>query len=155
MPMAAAESVPPGVVGIRAADAEDAATLADLAAQLGYAGSADAMRSRLAQVDGVVLVAVREVDGSVLGFAHVRRHAGLLAMPYGWLQSLVVDAASRGRGAGAALLAAVEAWARAEGLHELRVDSNVARERSHRFYLRQGYVERKRQCVFVRALEAG
>jgi hypothetical protein len=33
------------------------------------------------------------------------------------------------------------------------VRSNVVRERAHRFYLREGYVERKRQVVFDKTLD--
>jgi hypothetical protein len=34
----------------------------------------------------------------------------------------------------------------------MRVNSNVVRERAHRFYLREGYTERKRQAVFFKQL---
>jgi hypothetical protein len=34
----------------------------------------------------------------------------------------------------------------------MRVRSNVIRERAHRFYLREGYAEKKRQAVFLKQL---
>jgi hypothetical protein len=48
------------------------------------------------------------------------------------------------------LLAAAEAWAREQGFASMRVRSNVLRERAHRFYLREGYLEKKRQAVFLK-----
>ena len=139
-------------MGIRAAVAGDAATLADLATQLSYASSVEAMRLRLQAAEGAVLVAVDEEHAAVRGFVHVQRDAGLLAMPCARLRALVVDESARGRGIGASLLAAAEHWALQHDLYELRVDCNVARERAHRFYQRHGYGEHKRQCVFVRKL---
>jgi len=63
----------------------------------------------------------------------------------------VLDAA-RSLGVGARLLAAAEAWSRDAGFARMRVRSNVVRERAHRFYVREGYVERKRQVVFEKDL---
>ena len=48
------------------------------------------------------------------------------------------------------LLAAAEAWAREHGFASMRVRSNILRERAHRFYLREGYIEKKRQAVFLK-----
>ena len=70
------------------------------------------------------------------------------------LAALVVGEAAQGSGAGAVLLAAVEAWTRAQGFSIVRVRSNVLRGRAHRFYLREGYIEKKRQAVFLKRLQA-
>ena len=59
---------------------------------------------------------------------------------------------SRGVGVGAQLLHAAEQWAAKNGFGRMRVRSNVVRERAHRFYLREGYRERKRQVVFDKDL---
>jgi GNAT superfamily N-acetyltransferase len=127
MPTVAAEAMTADAAVVRRARPDDAEALARLAAALGYASSAEDMRLRLQAAAGAVLVAVDTHD-AVRGFAHMQRYAGLLA--------------------------AVERWALDAGLHDLRVDSNVVRERAHHFYLRHGYSERKRQCVFVRKLDA-
>jgi GNAT superfamily N-acetyltransferase len=52
------------------------------------------------------------------------------------------------------LLAAVEAWARERDFSSVRVRSNVLRERAQRFYQRKGYIEKKRQAVFLKRLQA-
>jgi len=63
-----------------------------------------------------------------------------------------VDESCRSQGIGSALLRAAETWAREHGLTRMRVNSNVIRERAHRLYLREGYVENKRQAVFFKPL---
>lgn len=113
------------------------------------------MRDRLARVRGAhageVFVAV-DLHDRVLGWTHVVPRLQLEDAPFAELAGLVVDVGARGRGAGALLLRAAEDWARTQGFAQLRVRSNVVRERAHRFYLRAGYAERKRQVVFVKAL---
>jgi GNAT superfamily N-acetyltransferase len=141
---------------IRPACPEDAAALADLSTQLGYPLQAGAMRERLAcvrdQQAGEVFVAV-DAHGRVLGWTHVVPRLHLEETAFAELAGLVVDHAARGGGVGASLLQAAEAWARQHGFVRLRVRSNVVRERAHRFYLREGYSERKRQVVFEKTLE--
>src|SRR5450432_3260467 len=131
---------------IRAARAEDAVILAELATQLGYPTDAAQMRGRLARVQdthaGEVFVAIDHQD-RVLGWTHVVPRLQLEDVPFAELAGLVVEADVRGGGAGALLLRAAEDWARAQGFAQLRVRSNVVRDRAHRFYLRGCYAERK------------
>lgn len=140
---------------IRAAGESDVAALADLAGQLGYPCDVETMRTRYAGVaahgGGAVLLA-EQADGRIAGWAHVHPRHSLTDAPSVELAGLVVDARCRGAGVGAALLAAVEAWARTRGYAGIVVRSNVLRERAHRFYLREGYREVKRQAVFRKAL---
>lgn len=141
---------------IRPAQASDATALASLAVQLEHAATDAAMIvQRLAAVGaadpGVSLVA-EDAQGTVCGFARALPQHFIVDAPFVELAALVVDDAARGSGVGKALLAAVEAWARRQGFPGLYVRSNVIRERAHRFYLREGYVERKRQAVFFKAL---
>jgi GNAT superfamily N-acetyltransferase len=140
---------------IRAATHADAAALALLSGQLGYPADAAAIARRLdgiaAHHAGEVLVA--EADGGVLvGWAEASLQRHLVHDARGELAGLVVAEDARSLGVGTALLRAVEAWARERGLGELIVRSNVVRERAHRFYLREGYAEKKRQAVFCRRL---
>ena len=145
-----------GAIAIRPSRSDDVAALADLSTQLGYPAAADTLSERLARVrsDGVgeVLVAA-DADGRVLGWTHVVPRLHLEESPFAELAGLVVGDGARGAGVGAALLSAAEQWARAHGFAQFRVRSNVVRERAHRFYLREGYVERKRQVVFDKTLD--
>ena len=140
---------------IRLAVASDAAALADLSIQLGYPTEAATIAERLARVRGEgageVYVAV-DANGRVVGWTHVVPRQHLEEGAFAELAGLIVDERTRGLGVGAALLRAAEDWARHHGFTRLRVRSNVIRGRAHRFYLREGYVERKRQVVFDKAL---
>lgn len=139
---------------VREATPADAEALASLSGQLGYPADVPTILRRLAQAErGVVLVAL-DAEGTVCAVAHAEPRRLLIAEPFVELAALVVDEAARGSGAGAALLAAVEAWAREQGFTSVRVRSNVLRESAHRFYLREGYIEKKRQAVFLKRLQA-
>jgi GNAT superfamily N-acetyltransferase len=142
-------------ISIRPGRGADAAALAELSTQLGYPATAEMLLERLAGVRehgvGEVFVAVDTHD-RVLGWTHVVPRLHLEEPPFAELAGLVVGDGARGAGVGATLLAAAERWARQHGFAHIRVRSNVVRERAHRFYLRAGYVERKRQVVFDKPL---
>jgi GNAT superfamily N-acetyltransferase len=141
-------------VQVRGATPADAEALASLSGQLGYPADVPTILRRLAQVEhGVVLVAL-DAKGAVCAVAHAEPRHLLIAEPLVELEALVVDEAVRGAGAGAMLLAAVEAWARERDFSSVRVRSNVLRERAQRFYQRKGYIEKKRQAVFLKRLQA-
>ncbi|MGH8123769.1 MAG: GNAT family N-acetyltransferase [Rudaea sp.] len=155
--MAAATSAEIVIRGARDADAE---ALADLSTQLGYPLDAGEMRKRLARVRaaraaraGEVFVA-EDVRGHVVGWTHVAPRLQLEDGAFAELAGLVVDEAARGSGVGAALLAAAEHWACAQGFASMRVRSNVIRERAHRFYEREGYARIKAQAVLRKSLTA-
>jgi GNAT superfamily N-acetyltransferase len=83
---------------------------------------------------------------------HVQRHHALELDPYALVVALVVDERFRGGGVGRALLEVTEQWARDHGLTEMRVRSNVTRERTHRFYERRGYRNVKTSHTFRKQL---
>ena len=143
-------------ISIRRAVLTDAAALAELTTQLGYAADPAALQRRLAQVrndaHAEILVAA-DADDRILGWTHVAGRTSLEDEPFAELCGLIVAERARTRGIGAQLLDAAETWARRNGYPKLRVRSNVVRERAHRFYLREGYFEVKRQVVFDKALD--
>lgn len=149
---------PHAAVAIRPARDGDVAALAALSTQLGYPTDVPEMRERFARIRaqniGAVLVAV-DAASTVVGWTHVVERFHLEDEPFVELAGLVVDENIRGAGVGAALLRAAEAWARVQGHDRLRVRSNVVRGRAHAFYVREGYVERKRQAVFEKPLVSG
>jgi GNAT superfamily N-acetyltransferase len=53
---------------------------------------------------------------------------------------------------GKALVAAAEEWACAQGVDAITVRSNATRAESHPFYERLGYVRRKTQHSYAKAL---
>jgi GNAT superfamily N-acetyltransferase len=143
-------------VRIRRASKADAMAIAYLCGELGYPATAGQIQARLDAVaqDRNEAVFVALVDGEVMAWLH----AGVVrAIEYDAcveIRGLVVDARQRGKSLGAALMASAEDWARSLGILDLRVRSQIVRERAHRFYLRQGYEIRKTQLVFVKRLTA-
>jgi len=126
---------------IRDAEADDAAALTGLIAELGYAVAPGEAADRLAaqRAAGLgTLVAVE--DGAVIGCAswslmRVLHRPG----PVGRVSMMVVTEAMRGRGVGKALVRAVEARCAVLGCVLVEVTSNVRREDAHRFYEGLGY----------------
>jgi len=140
---------------LRRAEAYDAAAVAELASQLGYPSDEASMRVRLeaAQQCGPRDVIVAERDGRVRGWIEVVIVESLANDPFAEIHGLIVDEEERGLGLGARLVAAAEAWAVERGLIRIRVKSNVARERTGKFYEKRGYTMTKTQNVFDKMLE--
>jgi len=77
-------------------------------------------------------------DDRCVGVAGWRLVANTACIRKLYVDDLVIMAAARSRGVGAALLAELEARARAAGCTALDLDSNVVRKDAHRFYRREG-----------------
>jgi GNAT superfamily N-acetyltransferase len=140
---------------LRRAEGYDAAAVAELAGQLGYPSDEALMRVRLeaAQQCGTRDVIVAERDGRVRGWIEVMIIESLANDPFAEIHGLIVDEEERGLGLGAQLVAAAEAWAVERGLIRIRVRSNVARERTRKFYEKHGYTVTKTSNVFDKMLE--
>ena len=102
-----------------------------------YARAFDAIaadpRQRLYVVeqDGVIVA-----TGTIAFLANLS-HGG---RPIARVESVVVDAHTRGRGVGAALMRRLVDDARAHGCFRVELTSNLARTDAHRFYERLGFV---------------
>ena len=140
-------------VAVRPMRPDDAAEVAELTTQLGYPSGRSDIERRLAGIDGnddALLVA--ELDGAVVGWIHMRVVRLLEIDTLAEIWGLVVDEDARGRGVGAALIAAGERWAAERGMAAIQVRSNVVRERAHRFYQREGYEVVKTSFTMRKAL---
>lgn len=134
----------------------DAAALAELATQLGYPSTAAEAEARLGRLadDRLRRVFVAEAYGEVVGWVDVFARWMLLADGMAEVSGLVVADGFRGQGIGVRLMQAAEVWAASVGCTEMRVRSNVIRERAHRFYTeRLGYSVVKQQMVFSKKLK--
>lgn len=101
-----------------------------------------------------VLVAARD-EGGLAGFAEVgeRNYAdGCETAPVAYLEAWFVDADARLQGVGAALVQAVEAWARERGYRELASDALLDNLPSHRAHERVGFAEVERAVKYRKAL---
>lgn len=127
---------------LRAATAADADTLALLSGELGYAADAATLAARLALLLAAPqqhFVGVAEQDGAVCGWIHAFVRPLLQSDTMLEIGGLVVASRCRGQGIGAALLAACESWALAQGLACVTLRSNSTRLDAHRFYQCHGY----------------
>ena len=121
---------------IRDARRADAGAIAVLLTQLGYPSEPDAIEERLDRLRVVGdRVVVAEVDGDVVGLAHLQVTPAIERdRPAGKLGALVVDETQRGRGIGRALVEAVEAEARRRGCGLLFLTTSERRDDAHAFY---------------------
>jgi GNAT superfamily N-acetyltransferase len=138
----------------RLAQASDAVELARLVGELGYPADAHAMACRLAAIHGNPRQRVWVLDGEgrLRGWIAAELRLGLETGERVEITGLVVDGAARRMGAGRALVATAEAWARAQGVEAVVVRSNVQRQTSHPFYEALGYTRQKSQHVYRHVL---
>ena len=87
---------------------------------------------------GLRVTAVYDDDGSCVGVAGWRIYATTVALRKLYVDDLVTASNARSSGVGAALLAELDARARAAGCTVLDLDSGTHRERAHHFYFREG-----------------
>jgi GNAT superfamily N-acetyltransferase len=125
---------------VRAARLDDSESIADLLSQLGYPVDSGAIPPRLERL--VMLgdtVAVAELDGKVVGLAHLQVSPALEHdRPAAKLGALVVDKSSRGLGVGRALVAAMQDEARSRGCGLFYLTTSERRDDAHAFYEQMG-----------------
>jgi GNAT superfamily N-acetyltransferase len=127
---------------VRRVTQSDAAAIASLSTQLGYSSAGPQAAARLSALEDHpdIRALVAEQDGQVIGFIGLMVFAafhrdGL----HGYVTALVVDEKLRGNGAGAALLAAGEAWFAEREVKRVNLTTALHREAAHGFYEKRGY----------------
>ncbi|HLK48288.1 MAG TPA: GNAT family N-acetyltransferase [Bryobacteraceae bacterium] len=141
-------------VFVREIRLEDAGDVAELSGELGYPVSPPDMAQRIhAQLqlrDHVTYLAC--IGGRVVGWIDVGVTHHLQADTLAEIGGFVVSGEVRSSGIGKQLLARAEQWASERGLRRMLVRSQIARDRAHRFYLREGYKQTKVSAVFTKDL---
>ena len=101
------------------------------------------------------LFVVARPGGGLGGFleAGTRKYAeGCESSPVGYIEGWYVDEDLREQGVGTALVKAVEAWARSQGLTEMASDTWLENEASIQAHLKMGYEEAERLVHFAKRL---
>jgi GNAT superfamily N-acetyltransferase len=138
---------------LREIRAEDAESVAELTAQLGYERGQDQIRAWITglspQHEQAAFVAC--LDEAVIAWIEVSVERRLQSAPFAMIGGLVVSDKVRSRGIGRLLCERAEQWAWEHGLETVRVTSRSTRAGAHRFYLRHGYREAKTSLVFEKS----
>ena len=133
----------------------DVDDVARLSGELGYPSTREEIARRFngmrSKADHAMLVA-ETAEGRVAGWIQVHPVHTLESDAYAEIGGLVVGASLRRHGAGRALVAAAERWAREQGFARIRVRSNVVRPEAHRFYPGVVYELVKTQHTYGKAL---
>jgi GNAT superfamily N-acetyltransferase len=82
---------------------------------------------------------VAECEGRLVGLLHLYVRPALDKLPEVVVQAIVINADSRNKGIGKALMSAAERWASERGYHSVALYSNVTRDGAHSFYNALGY----------------
>jgi aminoglycoside 6'-N-acetyltransferase I len=118
-----------------------------------HAGDIEQM---LARPESAVVFLVVNADGDVCGFAEASLRNdyvnGTESSPVGFLEGWYVQAQWRGRGAGRALIVAVEQWTLQRGASELASDALLDNHASHRAHAACGFDETERVVYFRKRL---
>lgn len=142
-------------VAVRQMEPADAAAVADLTTQLGYAATEAEIRRRFDLIkdrsDAGLLVA-HDAAGAVVGWIHVQALLSLEADTRVEIWGLVVSDRARGTGVGRRLVEAAEEWALARGLTVIALRSNALRIAAQGFYEHLGYRVTKTQNAFRKNL---
>lgn len=143
---------------IRKADSRDLAVLAELACRLWPHHTAARMGEEMAVMlqndEAVFFLAFDRAEA--VGFAQCQlRHdyvEGTESSPVGYLEGIYVAESYRHRGVARELLAACEAWAKAQGCTEFASDCELDNAQSLQFHLGVGFAEANRIICFTKRL---
>ena len=143
---------------IRQATTQDASAVAALSLQLWPAHTPEEMTAEfatlLASPEAAVFLA--EEGDAAVGFAQCQLHhdyvEGASQSPTGYLEGVYVAPSHQHRGVARALLAACEAWAKAQGCAEFASDCKIDNVASLAFHLHTGFEEAGRIIHFIKTL---
>lgn len=111
----------------------------------------------LADPGDTVNLMARDAGGDAVGFAEASlRHDyvnGCDTSPVAFLEGIYVAPGARRQGVARALVAAVQAWALAQGCSELASDAALDNLGSHKMHDALGFVETQRVVYFLKVLD--
>ncbi len=96
---------------------------------------------------------VYEENKNILGWIHLEKVEDLIEEDKAEIKALVVEENSRGSGIGKALIATAEKWAKTYQLHTIYLNCNILRERTHNFYVCEGFTNYKTSHFFEKKIK--
>lgn len=128
---------------------EDTESVQKLLNQLGYQASLEEIRSRIGHLKSDSNHAVYVLDDQgIQGCIHLEKTISLLYGPRVQIRAFVVDEKKRGKGFGKALLLQAKNWAKNSNIKTIYLSANISRDRSHAFYLKNGFTKTKTSHFF-------
>jgi aminoglycoside 6'-N-acetyltransferase I len=109
----------------------------------------------LSRPDTIVLVAPRNSDSRLAGFAEVGTRSladGCETSPVAYLEGWYVDSDMRRKGVGTALIRAAEQWAREHGFREFASDAELENVESQQAHIALGFKEVERSVLYLKKL---
>ncbi len=143
---------------IHTAQKQDARTLAELATQMWDSGDIDGLAREFAEMidSGRAACFIAHEGGEAVGFAQCQLRTdyveGTSTSPVGYLEGIFVKEEQRGKGHARALLAACEAWAKAQGCTEFASDCELVNLGSYAFHMAMGFEEANRVVCFTKKI---
>lgn len=95
---------------------------------------------------------VCEENKNILGWIHLECVEDLIEEDKVEIKAFVVEENFRGKGIGKALLETAEKWAKTYQLHTIYLNCNILRERTHKFYQREGFENYKSSLFFEKKI---
>lgn len=128
--------------------------VAKLSDQLGYPVELSELRDRFLKLSPKKRHAffVCEENKNILGWIHLECVEDLIEEDKAEIKAFVVEENSRGNGIGKALIEIAEKWAKTYQLHTIFLNCNILRERTHKFYQREGFEKYKSSLFFEKKI---
>lgn len=125
-----------------------------LSDQLGYPVKMNELRERFQKLSTKNRHAffVCEENENILGWIHLECVEDLIEEDKVEIKAFVVEENSRGKGIGKALIETAEKWAKTYQLHTIYLNCNTLRERTHKFYQREGFENYKSSLFFEKKI---
>ncbi len=123
--------------------------------ELGYLYPIEKVREKIRYIieDTKDIILVVEKNNEIIGYIHGSPYELLYYDPIINILGLVVKEKYRNIGIGKVLMNSLECWAKEEGYSGIRLTSGSDRLDAHRFYEKQGYINKKDQKNFFKIFD--
>jgi GNAT superfamily N-acetyltransferase len=139
---------------IRPMQFEDLSAVLIMADQLGYPSLPHEFEQRFLELTTLShhQLYVLEDHKSIQGWIHLELVSDLIEEKKVEVKAMVVNEASRSKGFGSELLKKAREWGRDKGVRTIYLSCNIVRDKTHTFYLKEGFKKVKTSHFFEMAI---